>query len=73
MFIRMIGVMITLHQKLQTLLASGWTQTAISKEVGVAQPTISRIISNKHSDPRASSAYAIDRLYDRVISEKVAA
>lgn len=60
-------------QKINALIASGWTQSAISKETGVSQGTISRIATGTHSDPRASNAYAIDRLYERVMSEKDAA
>ena len=60
-------------QKINALLESGWTQTEIEAETGVPQGTISRIASGKHTDPRASNAYAIDRLYERVMTEKSAA
>lgn len=55
--------------KLRALIQAGWTQTAISLETGIPQGTISRIARGEHSDPRASNAYAVDRLYARVLPE----
>jgi transcriptional regulator with XRE-family HTH domain len=60
-------------EKLAALIGMGWTQSSISNATGVSQGTISRIASGDHKDPRASSAYAIDRLYDSVKKEVAAA
>lgn len=56
-------------EKLAALLDWGWTQTAISAETGIPQGTISRIANKSHADPRASNAYAIDRLYERELTK----
>lgn len=56
-------------EKIAALTALGWTQTAISEKTGIPQGTISRIASAEHKDPRASNAYAIDKLYEQVMSE----
>jgi predicted transcriptional regulator len=60
-------------EKLAALISMGWTQSAIQSETGVPQGTISRIADGTHKDPRASNAYAIDRLYERVMKDKAAA
>jgi transcriptional regulator with XRE-family HTH domain len=60
-------------EKLAALIEKGWTQSAISEETGVPQGTISRIASGEHKDPRASNAYAIDRLFERICNDKEAA
>lgn len=36
------------------LLRAGWSQEEIAASVNVAQPTISRILSGQHKDPRYS-------------------
>ena len=56
-------------EKIAALIKSGWTQSAISTETGVPQGTISRIASGEHKEPRASDAYAIDRLFKRVMEK----
>jgi len=38
----------------KTLIKSGWTQPAIADAVGTSQPTVCRILSGKHKDPRYS-------------------
>lgn len=35
----------------------------MSRATGIPQPTLSRIENQKHADPRASNAAAIDLLY----------
>lgn len=58
-------------EKIAVLAKLGWTQAAIGRATGISQATICRI--SKGNDPRASNAYAIDRLFKRVMSEKAAA
>lgn len=60
----------TTADKLRALLADGWTQSAIAAKTNIPQGTISRIATGKHSDPRSSNAYAIDRLFESVENEK---
>ena len=37
-----------------TLIRAGWSQEAIASSIDVSQPTICRIYSGKHKDPRYS-------------------
>jgi predicted transcriptional regulator len=37
-----------------TLVRAGWSQEAIADAIDVSQPTICRIYSGKHKDPRYS-------------------
>jgi predicted transcriptional regulator len=60
-------------EKIAALISMGWTQSAIKEATGVPQGTISRIADGTHKDPRASNAYAIDGLYERVMKERAAA
>lgn len=60
-------------EKLAALIGMGWTQLAISRETGIPQGTISRIVTGQHLDPRASNAYAIDRLYESALTGEKAA
>ncbi|MHA6905461.1 transcriptional regulator [Ralstonia syzygii subsp. celebesensis] len=38
----------------RTLIRAGWSQSNIAATIDVSQPTISRILSTQHKDPRAS-------------------
>lgn len=38
----------------RTLIRAGWSQEAIASSIGVTQPTVSRILSGRHKDPRYS-------------------
>lgn len=49
----------SLKQLLQRLIDEGETQASISKSSGVPQPTISRILTGSHEDPRTSTANKI--------------
>ena len=60
-------------EKIAALIAMGWTQSAISRDTGIPQGTISRIVTGQHLDPRASNAYAIDRLYEAAMAGAKAA
>lgn len=48
----------------RTLLKAGWSQDAIAHEVEATQPTISRILSGRHADPRYS---VVEKLRELVV------
>jgi len=49
--------------QLKEIISSGLTQEVISSRAHVSQPTISRILSGKHTDMKASTASSIARLH----------
>jgi len=51
-------------QKLKALVDLGLKQGDIAERVGVSQATISRILTNKHSDMKASTSDAISLMFD---------
>ncbi len=44
---------------IKKIVDAGFSQTFVSKETGISQPTISRIFSGVHKDPKSS---VIERL-----------
>lgn len=49
----------------RNLIRSGWSQEAIAESLEVTQPTVSRILSGKHKDPRYS---VVEKLRQLVLS-----
>ncbi len=47
------------------IIRAGWSQEEIAASVNVAQPTISRILSGQHKDPRYS---VVEKLRELAIS-----
>ena len=50
---------------IRNLLKSGWSQEAIASALDVSQPTVCRILSGKHKDPRYS---VVEKLRQLVLS-----
>ncbi len=50
-------------QLVRALMGAQWSQQRIADEVGVTQPSISRILSGRHHDPRHS---LVERLRELV-------
>ena len=48
------------------LIAAGCSQGAIAKRAGVSQPTISRILSGEHEDPKCSVLINLSKFADEV-------
>ena len=53
----------------QALVAAGIPQTAIAKRAKVSQPTISRILSGEHKDPKGSVLTALNQYAAEVQSQ----
>jgi transcriptional regulator with XRE-family HTH domain len=58
-----------LVDQLLALRAAGYSQARIAKATGVAQPTISRILTGRHKDVLASTAKRIDALHRAICLE----
>ena len=50
----------------QFLIERGQSQAAIAKRAGVSQPTISRILSGDHEDPKSSVLINLSRFAEEV-------
>jgi transcriptional regulator with XRE-family HTH domain len=50
------------EQLIRTLLRAGWSQESIADSIGATQPTVSRILSGVHKDPRYSVVENLRRL-----------
>ena len=50
------------EQLILTLIRANWTQEQIADAAGVSQPTICRIYSGRHKDPRYSVVEKLRRL-----------
>lgn len=49
----------------EKIIESGFSQADIAKETGISQPTISRILSGTHKDPRSSVMDLLRSFYAR--------
>ena len=56
----------TPQEAVQRLIAAGRTQAAIADRAGVKQPTISRILSGEHKDPKSSVLIKLNEFADEV-------
>lgn len=51
------------QELVRALIAAGLSQTKIASIANVSQPTIARIASGDHKDPRSSTMDALRQLY----------
>ena len=63
----------TPQQMIRSLVDANFTQQKICTETGIPQPTLSRILSGKHSDPRTSTSEKLRTLYERSITDQIKA
>lgn len=56
----------------QALVDAGMSQTVIARITKTSQPTIGRILSGDHKDPRSSTVDALRALYQQVMAPKAA-
>ena len=61
---------LTPQQAARYLIAIGYSQAKISCESGIPQPTISRILTGVHKDPRLSTASRLLALVLKVKSSQ---
>ncbi|WP_312165877.1 helix-turn-helix domain-containing protein [Massilia timonae] len=59
----------TPQQAVQQLVAAGHSQAVIADRAGVKQPTISRILSGEHKDPKSSVLIKLNEFADQVAAE----
>jgi predicted transcriptional regulator len=50
-------------------LSAGYSQTAIAARAGVKQPTISRILSGEHDDPKSSVLIRLSEFADEITKQ----
>jgi len=55
------------QELVQALLARGLSQTEIANCAKVSQPTIARIASGDHKDPRSSTVDALRAMYSESV------
>lgn len=53
---------------IKKMVDAGFSQIEISKQSGVTQPTISRILSGAHKDPKNS---VVEKLRDTMIANNI--
>lgn len=46
----------------RNLIRAGWSQENIANAIGASQPTVSRILSGRHKDPRYSVVKKLQEL-----------
>lgn len=54
---------ITPQQMVNALVSAGLSQNDIAELTGIAQSTVCRLFTGVHTDPRISTARAIEKLY----------
>lgn len=57
----------------RTLIRAGWSQEAIAASIEATQPTVSRILSGRHKDPRYSVVRKLQTLVLNLSEFQVAA
>jgi len=65
--------MCTAKDDLEALEKAGFTQTFISGRTKISQPTLSRILSGNHKDPKSSTTAAIRKLAEKCLANKAKA
>jgi len=51
---------------IRSLLRAGWSQEDIASAIGATQPTVSRILSGRHKDPRYRVVEALRHLVSQL-------
>ncbi len=59
----------TPQELVKFLVAEGYSQAVIAERAGVKQPTISRILSGDHDDPKSSVLIRLNQFADEVHSQ----
>lgn len=60
----------TPQELVKTLIDAGLSQTEIAAHAGVRQPTISRILSGEHDDPKSSVLIRLTAFADSAAKRK---
>lgn len=56
----------TPQELVKTLIDAGYSQAAIAEVAGVKQPTISRILSGEHDDPKSSVLVKLHKFAEEI-------
>lgn len=56
----------TPQELVKELIDAGYSQAAIAEHAGVKQPTISRILSGEHDDPKSSVLIKLTKFADQI-------
>lgn len=62
----------TPQQLVRELIDAGYSQAVIAERAGVKQPTISRILSGEHDDPKSSVLIKLTEFVEEVRSSPAA-
>jgi len=62
----------TAQESVQALVAAGFSQSAIAERANVKQPTISRILSGEHKDPKSSVLINLNAFVEEVNARTIA-
>lgn len=57
----------TPQELVKSLVCAGYSQQVIAERAGVKQPTISRILSGDHTDPKSSVLIKLKEFADEVL------
>lgn len=60
----------TPQELVKTLVEAGFSQAEIADRAGVKQPTISRILSGDHTDPKSSVLIRLKDFADQVDADR---
>jgi predicted transcriptional regulator len=63
----------TPQELVKELIAEGYSQAIVAERAGVKQPTISRILSGEHDDPKSSVLIKLTEFVNEVRAAKAAA
>jgi len=61
----------TPQELVRELIDAGFSQAAVAEVAGVKQPTISRILSGEHDDPKSSVLIRLTEFANKVRSREV--
>lgn len=63
----------TPQELVKNLVAAGYSQAVIAQRSGVKQPTISRILSGEHDDPKSSVLINLHKFAQEVLPDESSA
>lgn len=61
----------TPQELVRTLIGAGYSQSVIAERAGVKQPTISRILSGEHDDPKSSVLIKLNKFAQEVLADEL--
>ncbi|MDC9589697.1 helix-turn-helix transcriptional regulator [Xenorhabdus sp. XENO-10] len=58
------------QELIKKIIGAGFTQSQVAEQIGISQPSLSRILTGVSPDPRLSTVRAIEKFYNEKVKDK---